>query len=130
LRTILESDGVVATSLHGVILAESFGVPVEWISSPPIEEGTFKFRDYFLSTGRPVPPSANSGGIIEALERLNWRRNRTSTSGKETVVWDPKPLWDAFPWMLFGVDAPACPFSNDRGMPGGQQNQEHPKCAA
>lgn len=50
---ITKCEYVVSTSLHGVILAESFGVPAVWceVSDNVVGKG-FKFHDYFLGTGR------------------------------------------------------------------------------
>lgn len=61
-RQIKSCRRIVTSSLHGIILAEAYGVPVEWVKySDKILGGQFKFHDYFLSTGRsldygPVPP--------------------------------------------------------------------------
>lgn len=106
LRHILSSDHVIATSLHAVILAESFGVSVEWISSPPLDEGTFKLRDYLSSTGRTIDNIAQSEGVAEALKSRRWRGGSGSRLRRQGIQWDAKPLWHAFPWEVFGFDAP------------------------
>lgn len=46
---------IASSSLHGLIVAESYGVPARWIATPRIIGGTFKFRDYYLGTGREPP---------------------------------------------------------------------------
>lgn len=44
---------VVSSSLHGIIVAEAYGVPAVWIQpSRRIFGGHHKFRDYYASTGR------------------------------------------------------------------------------
>lgn len=46
---IVASERVVTSSLHAIILAESYGVPAVYFKSLPKE---IKFRDYYSSTGR------------------------------------------------------------------------------
>lgn len=88
LRTIVQSELVVSTSLHGVIVAEAFGVPARAVRNR--SEPEFKFTDYFTATGRPGAMRAAS--IDEALE----------AGGEDRVEFDPAPLIAAFPWDLFG----------------------------
>lgn len=44
---------IASSSLHGVIAADAYRIPFAWLSlSNRLVGGTFKFEDYFLSTGR------------------------------------------------------------------------------
>jgi pyruvyltransferase len=44
---------IASSSLHGLIAADAYDIPFTWISlSKRLLGGDFKFRDYFLSTGR------------------------------------------------------------------------------
>lgn len=44
---------IVSSSLHGCIIAESYGIPVEWIVlSDKVLGNGFKFRDYLSATDR------------------------------------------------------------------------------
>lgn len=54
---------VISSSLHGIILAESYGIPAIMLKS---SLDTFKFRDYYYSTGRFDFPVADS--VEEALK--------------------------------------------------------------
>lgn len=52
--SIWSSKLVVSSSLHGLILADTFGKPNVWISYPEPPEGFLKYLDYFLSQGRAL----------------------------------------------------------------------------
>lgn len=60
-------DEIISSSLHGLICAESYGVPSVWVhlSSRPVGDG-FKFHDYYSSIGRTV-----SGPVIVS-EASDW----------------------------------------------------------
>lgn len=45
------AEAVYSSSLHGVIFAESMGIPAYWLHSVGGEDG-FKFYDYYYGTGR------------------------------------------------------------------------------
>lgn len=66
---ILECDLVIASSLHGLIVAEAFGIPARWLhhtSLPSADsEGTYKYADYYTSSGRD--PACYAGSIEEAI---------------------------------------------------------------
>ena len=51
LKRMLGAEKVISSSLHGVIFAESLGIPAVWLASPG-GEGTYKFSDYYASTDR------------------------------------------------------------------------------
>jgi pyruvyltransferase len=45
---------VASSSLHGLIIAESYGIPAVWIQiSDRVIGSDFKFLDYYAATGRP-----------------------------------------------------------------------------
>ena len=95
LRRIAASELVVGTSLHGIIVAESLGVPARAVRTSA--EGAFKYEDYYLATGRD-PDTVLADSVDEAIDR----------GGAEPPVWDPRPLLAAFPTDLWtGTAAPA-----------------------
>jgi pyruvyltransferase len=50
---ITSCEKVIASSLHAVIVAEAYGVPVIWAKySDKIVGGNMKYQDYFLGSGR------------------------------------------------------------------------------
>lgn len=55
INTILSCELVVSSSLHGIIIAEAYGIPSVWVQpSKRIIGGQHKFLDYFEGTGRYV----------------------------------------------------------------------------
>ena len=51
LESMLGAELVVSSSLHGIIFAESLGIPAVWLSSPG-GEAQFKYLDYYEGTSR------------------------------------------------------------------------------
>lgn len=70
---ILSCELIVTSSLHGIIAAEAYGMPVVWTKySNKIIGGDFKFQDYFLGTGRK---EQSKDVNIDPLENLKERQN-------------------------------------------------------
>lgn len=75
---ILSCERVVSSTLHGIVLAEAYGIPATWaVYSDKIEGGPFKYQDYFLGTGRSeqkafteLPPIENLPEIQKRLVKL------------------------------------------------------------
>lgn len=55
-KSLLTCSHVASTSLHGLILADAFGIPSRWFQFPKSKtektEGHFKYQDYYSSIGR------------------------------------------------------------------------------
>lgn len=49
---IYSCDLILSSSLHGLILADAYNIPNIWLDEFPLNEGHFKFKDYFLSQNR------------------------------------------------------------------------------
>jgi pyruvyltransferase len=91
---ILGCELVISSSLHGIVLAEAFGVPSRWLRSstlPSIEtENEFKYNDYYACTDRSLNDWSKT--VQDALV----------AGGKEPFSnFDPNPLIRAFPREMF-----------------------------
>jgi pyruvyltransferase len=60
-HALLGAETVVSSSLHGVILAEAYGIPAVYLDSGN-GENRFKYDDYYAGTGRAV---WHSGRTVE-----------------------------------------------------------------
>lgn len=79
---VLECEEIISSSLHGIIVAEAYGIPATWAEwGDKIIGGRYKFQDYFLGSGRPeqrpgrkIPPISDLAGkqkaLIDALKNL------------------------------------------------------------
>lgn len=87
-KKINQSKLVISSSLHGIIVAESFEIPARLLKMTWIEP-LLKYEDYYESTGRPNFRYATS--VQEALEMR----------GEKSGYIDTTPLLEAFPWDYF-----------------------------
>lgn len=88
IRDILGCEMVVASSLHGLVIAEAFGIPARHVKLSE-HEPMFKYLDYYEGTGRFIAKTATS--IASAIE----------LGGEPPPQFRPGPLLDAFPWDLW-----------------------------
>jgi len=65
-KYIVNSDFVISSALHGVILAESFNVPARVILPEGHAENELKYKDYYEGTGRQNVKFAKT--ITEAIK--------------------------------------------------------------
>lgn len=84
---ILDSQLVVGSSLHGIVVAEAYGIPARLIVSS--QEPEFKYRDYYLGTGRSSCSFA--GDVAEAI----------ALGGERPPAWDAAGLLGSFPTDLW-----------------------------
>jgi pyruvyltransferase len=74
-KEIKSCKKIISSSLHGIVIAEAYGIPAEWeVLSDKLIGGEFKFQDYFLGTGRdsqrPDTPLPAIPDIREIQDRL------------------------------------------------------------
>ncbi len=70
---IASCELIVSSSLHGIIVADAYGIPAHHISfDDAVEGGTFKFFDYYLSVGREcqLPIQISSSTTLDELYLL------------------------------------------------------------
>ena len=84
LKQMLGAELVISSSLHGIIFAESLGIPAIWIDSPG-KEAHFKYLDYYASTGRTN---------IKALDSI---QDAMKASATEIPGFDFEKLLNTFP---------------------------------
>ena len=89
LKKILDAKLVIASSLHGIILAEAFGIPSRMLRITE-NEPLFKYKDYYLGTGRKKFQFAKS--VAEAI----------SMGGEEPFFCNLQKLYNAFPFENYG----------------------------
>jgi pyruvyltransferase len=88
IQKIVESKFVISTSLHGLIIAESFGIPARLLRITA-KEPLFKYSDYYLGTGRENFQYAKT--IKQALQM----------GGEKPPICDLNQLLKVFPYEYF-----------------------------
>lgn len=85
---ITDSRFVISSSLHGVILAEAYGIPARLLRVSE-NEPLLKYQDYYLGTNRPYFQYATT--VEEALQM----------GGEAPFQCDLKKLYEAFPFEFW-----------------------------
>ena len=88
IEAILEADLVLASSLHGLIVAEAYGIPARYVRLSE-GEAEFKYRDYYEGTGRFDVEFASS---LEEGQEMG---------GATPLSFNHQALMDAFPIDLW-----------------------------
>ena len=102
---ILACKKIISSSLHGLIISDSYGVPNAWAKfSDDIVGGNFKYLDYFASVGRTTKTphmilSANdvedtiSNGFFELAKDIDYFSIFESCPFKRTLIkyWESTP---------------------------------------
>lgn len=88
ISAILDSSFVISSSLHGIIVAEAFGIPARMLRVSQTEP-LLKYQDYYEGTGRPDFAFATS--VEEAL----------LMGGEPPYQCDLQKLYNAFPFEFW-----------------------------
>ena len=100
---ILSCEKIVSSCLHGIIVAEAYGIPATWIElSDNVFGKGFKFRDYASSTnriiekGKELPPIENLGelqqGLIKAISSANLNETNKNRYSQNQMVRNPNGM--------------------------------------
>lgn len=96
---ICSCEYIISTSLHGIIIANAYGVPARWATISDAEKHVHgdntKFKDYFLGVGLPVQEPLDLAGI----EHLDHKVVSKGLPKRVTLKFDPKRLIKAFPYQ-------------------------------
>lgn len=91
---------VVSASLHGLIVADAYGVPSTWLH--PGAQSHFKYYDYAASVGRTLPLPLRLEDLGAALPGLNDRLEY-----EDGIAACQSALYETFPAHLRSAEAPA-----------------------
>jgi len=98
---IVACDVIISSSLHGIIVAEAYGVPAVWVQpTKRLRGGEFKFHDYYAATARQRRPADWNLGIHRLVE-----------FAEPPVPLDPGPLLQA--WRRFASESTASESTSD-----------------
>jgi len=67
MHSLYSCKAIISSSLHGLICADAYKIPNLWLDEYKLDEGTFKFRDYFLSQKRELVKIKNLNEYKESL---------------------------------------------------------------
>lgn len=87
IRKILKYEKIVSSSLHGIIVAHSYGIPAGWWKpSNNLSGDDIKFQDYALSTDIELVPNSDISKVTFTLPRAekisNINNNLINALGK------------------------------------------------
>lgn len=100
LDDILSCKRIVTSSLHGLIIADSYGIPNSWLSSTTPKGGEFKYYDYFLSVDKvrhTVHYDLKQGITLEKIMD-------NFPFDDRPINWSPTPLLNACPFLSIKYD--------------------------
>ena len=100
LESILQCKNVISSGLHGLIIADSLGIPNMRIRlSNKILGGNYKFGDYYSAYGFKLPPTIDLSRTIFKEKHLKYLRSIYAIS-KDKIRKKQCELLSNFPFKL------------------------------
>jgi pyruvyltransferase len=96
IKELLSCKKIVTSSLHGLIVADAYGIPSAWLKSQTPRGGVFKFYDYFASVNKFRRPQTFDP--VEAPVTVDRLRSSFEFAG-QPIDYDYRPLLDACPFL-------------------------------
>ncbi len=96
---ICQAEFVISSSLHGIIIAEAYGIPAVMLKDTPSTDIT-KYKDWYEATGRKELPIVSS--VEEALEK--YESGKVLPPPLKIIETLAEGLMSAFPYDLWEVD--------------------------
>lgn len=97
IKQIVASDFIITSSLHGLIVAEAYDIPVVFARfSNNVTGGYFKFEDYFNSTNRDLNFLDHRGNLDDLLLDECFK----TYDQKEQFSFNLAPLVESFPFEI------------------------------
>jgi pyruvyltransferase len=95
IRAMLSCRRIVTGSLHGLVIADAYGIPSAWVRSGTAYGGQYKFYDYFATVRKFRSPSDLDASKTATAARL---RDSLDFDGRP-IVFDYRRLLDACPFL-------------------------------
>lgn len=91
---ICSCEFIISSSLHGLILADAYQIPNQWVKfSDLISGGSFKYEDYYSAVGKKAC-------MIEIDDQTTAQDIIDRKTTYQKIVFDPYPLLRAFPFEI------------------------------
>ncbi|AYV68240.1 polysaccharide pyruvyl transferase family protein [Niallia circulans] len=91
LNDVVASELVISSTLHGIILAEAYGVPAIFLKKG-MDQEIIKFYDWYFSTGRTSVKMAET--LDEALKMQAMELPNLSEMQEQLIAVFPKDIWN------------------------------------
>jgi pyruvyltransferase len=94
---LLEVENVISSSLHGLIVADTYGIPNARVNiSNKLIGGNFKFKDYCLSVSRKIDLGyqLNCETTLDEISQIHFNTS---------IVFDKDKLIKSNPWNVRNI---------------------------